>query len=322
MGAIGEYSEINIENFLSMQGELPFAVYIRLSDNKFTKIFHQGDIPDRSRFQTYAEKGVKELFIHKLERREYIAATERLVKKILATQPLTDEIAKTAVEELTEQTLFEIYEDRIFDEHSVRRAQTIVKAYVDTLKANPKSLASFLNLSRNETYPCRHGIATAVFSILLARAADNENDKTLNVVGLGGLLHDVGMSLIPKDIDDVNRKLTREEWAKVKQHPQLGVGMIQDMKGFPEEVKLIIAQHHERWDGSGYPLGLKGPAIFYPARIVAIADSFSALTTRRGGRALYNPEDALAMLTTEQGKFDSQLLKVFCGIFSKRSQAA
>lgn len=321
MASIGEYSEINIDNFFNMQGSLPFAVYIRIGDNKFTKIFHQGDTVDRNRFETYSQKGVNELFIHKQERREYIAATERLVKKILSSVPMTNEAAKQAVEELTEQTMFEIYEDKVFDEHSVRRAQTIIKSYIETLKTDPKSLATFLNLSRNETYPCRHGISTAVFSILLARAAENTNDKTLMTVGLGGLLHDIGMSQIPKEIDDVNRKLTREEWAKVKQHPSLGIALINEMSVFPEEVKMIIHQHHERWDGSGYPQGLKGSAIFYPARIVAIADSFSALTTRRGGRALYSPEDALAMLSTEQGKYDPQLQRIFNSLFSKKAAA-
>ncbi len=322
MASIGDYSEINIDNFFSIQGELPFAVYIRLGDNKFTKVFLQGDIIDRNRFETYSQKGVNELYIHKQERREYIAATERLVKKILTTTPMSNDNAKQAVEELTEQTMFEIYEDKVFDEHSVRRAQTIIKAYVQTLKTDPKSLATFLNLSRSETYPCRHGISTAVFSILLARAAENMNDKTLTTVGLGGLLHDVGMSQIPKEIDDVNRKLTREEWAKVKQHPVFGSNMVNEMKLFPEDVKLILVQHHERWDGSGYPSGLKGPAIFYPARIVAIADSFSALTTRRGGRALYSPEDAISMLLTESGKYDPQLMKIFAALFAKKAAAA
>jgi len=92
--------------------------------------------------------------------------------------------------------------------------------------------------------------------------------------------------------------------------------MISEMKDFPTEVKLVIEQHHENWDGSGYPKGLRQTEIFYAARVVAIADAFSALTTKRGGRSLYKPEDALALLLTEPRKFDPNLIKAFRSLFN------
>lgn len=299
-----------------MSGEIPFGVYVKISDDKFTLIFKKGDKMDVERFGKYAEKGVKELYIHKAERRDYIIATEVLMNRIQAnpTAPIGD--AHKVVEELTEQTMFEIYEDKIFDEASLRRAQVIIKSYLDILKNDPRGLATFINLSREETYPCRHAIATSVFSVLLARAHENQNEKTLMIIGLGGLLHDVGMAKLPDGIDDVNRKLTPQEWSKVKTHPNLGLEMIKDIKGFPEEVKFVIEQHHENWDGTGYPKSLRATEIFYPARVVAIADAFSALTTKRGGRSLYKPEDALALLLTEHRKYDPQLIKAFRSLFN------
>lgn len=316
MSVAHEYTQIYIDNFLSMTGELPFSVYIKISEDKFTQIFKKGDLVDPERFKKYAQKGVKELYIHKTERREYITATEVLVNRMQAnpTLPLSD--ANKVIEELTEQTMFEIFEDKVFDENSLRRAQIVVKNYIDILMSDPKGLATFLHLSREETYPCRHAIATAVFSVLLAKAHENVNEKTLTIIGLGGLLHDLGMSKLPDAIDDVNRKLTPEEWAQVKRHPHYGLEMIQDVKGFPEEVKLVIEQHHESWDGTGYPRGLRATEIYYPARVVAIADAFSALTTKRGGRSLYKPEDALALLMTEHRKYDPQLIKAFRSLFN------
>jgi len=316
MSVAKEYSQISIENLLSMTGELPFGVYIKISDDKFTLIFKKGDIVDGDRFNKYAQKGVKELYIHKAERREYITATEVLMNKIQANPTIPIAEAHKVIEELTEQTMFEIYEDKVFDEQSLRRAQVVVKSYIDILKNDPSGLATFINLSRDETYPCRHAIATSVFAVLLARASENKNEKTLMIVGLGGLLHDLGMSKLPQDFDDVNRKLTPDEWAEVKRHPHHGLEMIKDIKGFPEEVKFVIEQHHEHWDGSGYPRGIRATEIFYPARVVAIADAFSALTTKRGGRSLYKPEDALALLLTEHRKYDPQLIKAFRSLFN------
>ena len=316
MSVTKEYSQISIDNFLSMTGELPFGVYVKISDDKFTLIFKKGDVIDSERFSKYAQKGVKELYIHKTERREYITATEVLMNRIQANPTLPIAEAHKVIEELTEQTMFEIFEDKLFDENSLRRAQVVVKSYIDILKNDPSGLATFINLSKNETYPCRHAIATSVFAVLLARAHENQNEKTLMIVGLGGLLHDIGMSKLPEGIEDVNRKLTPDEWEQVKKHPNFGLEMIKDIKAFPEEVKFVIEQHHENWDGTGYSRGLRASEIFYPARVVAIADAFSALTTKRGGRSLYKPEDALALLLTEHRKYDPMLIKAFRSLFN------
>lgn len=299
-----------------MSGEIPFGVYVKISDEKFTLIFRKGDQMDPDRFKRYSEKGVKELYIHKAERREYITATEVLMHRIQANPTGHTGDAQKVIEELTEQTMFEIHEDKIFDEASLRRAKVVITSYVDILKNDPKGLATFINLSKNETYPCRRAIATSVFSVLLARAHQNQNEKTLMIVGLGGLLHDIGMSKLPDGIDDMTRNLTPQEWSEVKTHPKLGLEMINDIKGFPEEVKFVIEQHHEAWDGTGYPRNLRATEIFYPARVVAIADAFSALTTKRGGRSLYTPEDALALLLTEHRKYDPQLMKAFRSLFN------
>ena len=169
------------------------------------------------------------------------------------------------------------------------------------MKTDVKVLTQFIQLCRNETYMVRHSIATSVIAILIARASDNINDRTLQIVGLGALLHDVGMSSLPAEINDVDRKLNDAEWAEVKRHPQLASGLVGSVKRFPDEVSLILEQHHKNYDGSGYPRGLHGDEIYFPARIIAIADCFSALTTRRGGRSLFSPEEeALALLQTEK----------------------
>lgn len=316
MSVAHEYSQIYIDNFLSMEGNLPFAVYIKITEEKFTQIFKKGDHVDPERFAMYASKGVKELYINKKERRDYISATEALVLKLKDNPNNPTKEYYKAIEELTEQTMFEIYEDKVFDESSLRRSKLVVSSYVNILKKDPKGLATFIHLSRDETYPCKHSIATSVFAILLARAHENQNDNVLMIIGLGGLLHDLGMSKLPDGIDDVNRKLTPAEWNEVKKHPVLGVDMLAGMKAFPDEVRFVIEQHHENWDGTGYPRGLRGNDIYYAARVVAIADAFSALTTKRGGRSLYKPEDALALLLTQPRKYDPNLVRAFRSLFN------
>jgi HD-GYP domain-containing protein (c-di-GMP phosphodiesterase class II) len=315
-----EYCEITIEIFLKMTGHLAFDVFIQLSPGKFTQIFKKEDIADKNRIENYLKKGVKQLFIHRKDRRAYIESTERFIKKVLSMPNVDSSEAARAIEELSEQTLFEIFEDKLFDESSIRYAQEVTRSYLHWMKKDIKVLTNFLSLCHNETYMVRHSITTSLFSILLARADKNLNDRTLEIVGIGGLLHDIGMSCLPSEMNDVDRRLTKDEWELVKKHSLLGKELIENVPNFPAEISHVIEQHHENYDGTGYPAGLKGEMIFYPARVVAIADCFSALTTRRGGRSLFSPNDALAVLITEGRKYDPKLLAAFESLLNPKKR--
>ncbi len=311
-----QYCEVAIEIFLRMQNPLPFDVFVRMSEEKFTKVFNVGDHVDASRVKNYAQKGADRLYIMKKDRRKYISSTERVIRKLLGQENLSLGEAGFAIEELSEQIMFEIYEDGIFDVDSLMRVQNLTRTYVKLLKSDVKVLTAFLRMSREETYMVRHSISTGIIALLLAKADNNANERVLEIICLGGLLHDLGMSKLPQELNDADRKLTAEEWQLIKTHNDLGVKIVEDIKTFPQEVKDVIAQHHEQYNGLGYPRGYTGDQIYYPARVVAIADSFSALTTRRGGRPLFNPAEALEVLVSERGKYDPRLMKIFEGLLA------
>ncbi len=318
--SVSEYCEITLDVFLNMTGQLPFDVYIQLTPEKFTKLFKRGDDTDKGRFENYAKKGAEKLYIHRNDRRDYIGATERLIRKMVGSQKFMPKDAYRALEELSEQTLFEIFEDKIFDEESVYRAQDTIRSYVQVLKNDAGVLGQFIQLAKNETYMVRHSIAAAVFALLLGRAAQNTNEKLLEIIGTGALLHDIGMSALPSNINELDRKLTGPEWKAVKEHPDLGLKMTESLKNFPPEIYQVIAQHQESYDGTGYPKQLRAEEIYYPARIVAVADCFSALTTRRGGRSLFSPSEALALMQSERLKFDPTLMTAFTKLLSPKKR--
>ena len=91
--------------------------------------------------------------------------------------------------------------------------------------------------------------------------------------------------------------------------------MLENTPGIPDEVRYIIYQHHERPDGTGYPNGLSGDAIFFPARIVSVADSFSALISNRPFRPAYSVDQALHILRSEIGDREPELVKVVSDLF-------
>ena len=97
-------------------------------------------------------------------------------------------------------------------------------------------------------------------------------------------------------------------------HPALGLKMIEGTPGIPDEVRFIVYQHHEQPDGKGYPNGLHGKAIYYPATIVAIADSFSALISDRPFRPAFTVPQAFKILEENPGKYDRELVALLVAL--------
>jgi diguanylate cyclase (GGDEF)-like protein/putative nucleotidyltransferase with HDIG domain len=135
--------------------------------------------------------------------------------------------------------------------------------------------------------------------------------KSLFWFRIGALLHDVGKLMIPPEILNKPGRLTAEEWVMIKKHPVWGVEMLADID-FPWDVRPIVESHHERWDGAGYPHGLKAEEIPLTARILCIADVYDALTSERSYKKPVSHEQALDMMRSDVGhQFDPQLFPLF-----------
>lgn len=127
---------------------------------------------------------------------------------------------------------------------------------------------------------------------------------------LGALLHDVGKMIVPVDVLNKTGPLTPDEWALMKRHPEAGLELLGDID-FPGDVRAMIRSHHERWDGNGYPDGLRAVAIPLPARILCMADVYDALTSARPYRRALGHQAGVEIIRTSKGQFDPDLLMVF-----------
>lgn len=131
----------------------------------------------------------------------------------------------------------------------------------------------------------------------------------------GAALHDIGKIGIPDNILNSNKTLTDEQYAKLKEHPEIGCKLLQQMPAFSGPVSKIVKHHHEHWDGTGYPSGLSGDKIPLGSRIVAILDSYDAMTTDRPYRKGMPKEAAIERLQEGAGKqWDPSLIKEFSKI--------
>jgi HD-GYP domain-containing protein (c-di-GMP phosphodiesterase class II) len=127
-------------------------------------------------------------------------------------------------------------------------------------------------------------------------------------LAVGGLLHDIGKLSVALEILNKPGKLTDEEFAAIKRHPGDGRRLLDELGGFPEGVRELVSDHHERLDGSGYPRGLKGHELSIETRILAVVDVYDALVSDRVYRAAWSPDRAFALLEDEAHAYDQTVV--------------
>lgn len=165
------------------------------------------------------------------------------------------------------------------------------------------------SIESKDRYTQGHCERVAFFACVLAESA-GFNPQSLFWFRIGALLHDIGKIIVPTDVLNKPGKLTDEEWAIIKRHPEAGLELVSDID-FPGHINEIIRNHHERWDGAGYPDRLSGEKIPLAARILCVADVYDALTTTRSYRAGLTHAGAAEIMRASTGQFDPHLLEVF-----------
>ncbi|NWF78920.1 MAG: response regulator [Chloroflexi bacterium] len=201
-----------------------------------------------------------------------------------------------------------------FDQSLLRarlRSQLRIKRLTDQLERTESVIFMLaLAVEAKDTYTEGHLRRLSTYSEQLAQAIGLSASQVV-AIRFGGLLHDIGKISIDDAILRKPGSLTPEEYAQIKLHPENGARIVAQMR-FAPDVCPIIRHHHERWDGSGYPHGLKGEAIPIGARIVAIVDAYDAMMTDRPYRKSLGREEALRRLREGRGReWDPVLLDRF-----------
>jgi putative nucleotidyltransferase with HDIG domain len=165
------------------------------------------------------------------------------------------------------------------------------------------------SIESKDRYTQGHCERVAFFSCVLADSA-GFNARSLFWFRIGALLHDIGKIIVPTEVLNKPGKLTPEEWEVMKRHPEAGLELVAEID-FPGDIRAIIRNHHERWDGTGYPDRLAGEKIPFAARILCVADVYDALTTTRSYRPGLTHARAAEIMRSSPGQFDPELLDMF-----------
>lgn len=196
---------------------------------------------------------------------------------------------------------------------ALKEFQKELKESEKTMYNSVKMLLGIINSKDRDTYLHLEKVAEYV-EIICSRMNLDENMK--KDIKIAAFLHDLGKIEIPRTILHKTEQISKEEWSIIRQHPKWGASMLRSMQQMDSIIPLIL-HHHERYDGNGYPKGLKGEDIPLGARIIAVADSFDAMTTLRPYRKPKSIADAIEEIVINSGtQFDPQVAGLFVKNYS------
>ena len=189
-------------------------------------------------------------------------------------------------------------------------AAPLVEEISNSVLRNPGALISLARLKTADDYTYLHSVAVCALMIALARQLGLD-ELQVRDAGMAGLLHDLGKAMIPLEILNKPGKLTDEEFALVKTHPEEGHKLLREGRGISDVTKDVCLHHHEKIDGSGYPKGLNGETMSLFAKMGAVCDVYDAVTSNRPYKAGWDPAESIKRMAEWTGHFDPTVFQAF-----------
>lgn len=189
-------------------------------------------------------------------------------------------------------------------------ASNIVTHIADCMEVNPTLVLGLTRLKTKDDATFLHSIAVSALMLHFARHLKFD-PETIHTLGIAGLLHDIGKTLMPAEILTKPGVLNDCEMAMMREHPSKGAELLSREPAMSDVVLDVCRHHHERPDGKGYPHGLSGSSVTSYARIAAICDVYDAVTSKRPYKTAWKPAEAARWMMGRVGQFDEALLDRF-----------
>ncbi len=257
--------------------------------------------------------GIPAVLIEKIEKDEATIslselAVQQAVEEYRRPDPPVVHLTDSVREQVNEGVHY-IYNNVRSPEISVT-ANEITDTLMQVIEANDAVAVNLSELRTSDEYTFRHCVDVATIAMILAKHM-HYSPQEMHEIGLCGLLHDIGKAEIPSEILNKPGRLTDGEFEIVKEHPVRGYHALLNNHQFSQEVLLGVLQHHEKMNGSGYPLHLVSGQINRYAKMIAVADIYDALVTDRPYKSAYSPREAVEMLMAMTEELDMDSLHAF-----------
>lgn len=291
------YCRLSIEDFANGR-QIKFPIHVRLTDDKYVRIAHNGEDISPDRIQFLRQKGVHFLYLKVQDFRKYVGqqieapAVNRLDT---ATRVTKLELLKHCAETLDREV-------RVggLDEEEYQAAKAFVEATVDVMCDSITAVELLETLRTHTDHLLSHSLGVSLYSVMMAQELNWNLPQNRYKVALGGLLHDIGEKEIAQDM----LKRSRKEWSlsdvrHYESHPLRGLAILDSMTGIPNEVKEMVKQHHEHSLPRGVPTGVKKSSIHPMAKLITVADEFCYRVLRNSYAEPMTPIEALQEMKIE-----------------------
>lgn len=200
---------------------------------------------------------------------------------------------------------------------NILASKTAIASVTDLILSDDKTAESLLRITSHDFYTYTHSVNVGITSIMLAKALFKNSDAhDLHELGAGFFLHDLGKVKVNPEILNKPARLTEAEMRHVRIHPYQGYKLLKSADALSEECRVIIMQHHEFIDGTGYPRSLKGDEVHLYGKICGIADIFDALTAERSYKKAMSNFDALTLMKEKMiSHFDKKIFGTFVQLY-------
>ena len=308
-----EYRPINME-FLENTGYATFDIYYKTSSLNTVKLakFVSSNPRDRDKMFKLMESGLCDgkFFVHEDDLFRYYGEATKTLRTFVSDPAVPIQVKTKKVYDVSKGIMKEFFEYNA--SNKVLEASSEVMAIMDEcLSNNVVGFYAISQITNKDYYTYTHSVNVGLYCMTYGIKNKMSSDMTKQM-GLGGMFHDVGKSKVPATIINKDGQLTDDEFLEMKQHAPLGMEMLLGMKCYGKCVTEMAGQHHEKYQGGGYPKGLIGDEISFYARVCKLMDVYDALTTRRSYKKGMAPLDALTLMKRHMApEFDPKLLDKF-----------
>lgn len=303
-----EFLPIMASHFISGSSSY-FDVYVRLAPKKYVKILQAGDGFTTERLKSYLDKNVTEFYLRKEAQEQYLRYCDHLATSILKRSNVPIGVKTSLVINQGQETAS-------FLKHSGLSTEGIT--YAEKYVENVRNLVKFLKLERHEAIKSylqnlaqlEHGVATTMVAALLAVPLKFEAEKSMKIIGLATLFHDIGLQKMdPKFIEEDETLLNADELVEYHKHPQIGADTLSLIPEVHPSVVQAVVQHHERRNRLGFPNRLGSGNINLVAELIGISEEYVNLLKKAQQDSELKP--LRMMESTKFDGFSAQVIAAF-----------
>jgi HD-GYP domain-containing protein (c-di-GMP phosphodiesterase class II) len=282
----------------------PYNIYMKLSDGRFVTVFRFGALIEQERLEKYAAKGVTTFYASEQDLDDL--STEAGAFAVATTTSKLNAIEKIS------QVVFDDLLSLGISEAAYNNAKAVSKVVRGMVDKNVNLSEAFEKFEEVAGDNVRHAMMVSAMSTVLCTSMEWVKSSTYESLALGGLLHDIGILLLPSDLQSGDlSKMSANDRKIFEGHPEAGRALLSQLKTVNFDVMMIVAHHHERSDGSGYPLGLKDVYIHPLARVVGLANEIveNFEVDREAGKATSIRDIVQNILNNQPTRFNRDVRK-------------